>query len=103
MGSSTHFWRLLARWSMWGRWRRVECWILINDAGQIAGSSQTAFGYTRAFVSDPNGGTRDLGTIGGRESRGMAINTSGIVAGGLRKFPDTFMRHCGTRQERLHI
>jgi probable HAF family extracellular repeat protein len=53
----------------------------INNAGQIAGSSQTAFGYTRAFVWDQSGGMRDLGTIGGRESRGMANNSSGLVAG----------------------
>lgn len=55
----------------------------INNAGTIAGwgafSDATGIGY-RAMVWDA-GGTRNLGTLGGNESIGYAINEAGTVAG----------------------
>jgi probable HAF family extracellular repeat protein len=53
----------------------------INNAGQIAGSSNTAAGAYHAFVWEEAAGMRDLGTLGGRESRGFALNSAGAVAG----------------------
>jgi probable HAF family extracellular repeat protein len=55
----------------------------VNDAGQVTGEAETnpkradihAFIWTRA------GGMQDLGTLGGSDSVGRAINASGQVAG----------------------
>lgn len=51
----------------------------INDAGAVAGYSETT-GGTRAFVYS-NGSMTALGTLGGSTSVGYAINNSGQVTG----------------------
>jgi probable HAF family extracellular repeat protein len=44
--------------------------------------SDTANGGFHAFLSAPNGGAlKDLGTLGGTISHGLAVNTSGQVVG----------------------
>jgi probable HAF family extracellular repeat protein len=64
----------------------------INDSGQVAGysaygapSPSNLFGVARAFRTTPTGLVTDpgadLGTLGGRESRALAINSAGQVAG----------------------
>jgi probable HAF family extracellular repeat protein len=56
----------------------------INDAGQVVGRSETAEGFTHAFITGPDGvGMRDLGTLkGGHDSIAWSINDSGQVVGG---------------------
>ncbi len=57
----------------------------INNAGQVAGSSQRSDGLTRAFLytgtPGAGGAMVDLGTPGGLESYGLAINNAGQVTG----------------------
>jgi len=55
----------------------------INDAGQVAGIADNAWGYSRAFLSDPANGNKlkDVGDLGGLTSRGYAVNAGGQVAG----------------------
>jgi len=52
----------------------------INNAGQVAGSVETANGEFHAFVFK-NGSLTDLGSLGGSPSFGVAINDTGRVAG----------------------
>jgi len=53
----------------------------INDAGQIAGAYQATTTETHAFLSNPNGKLKDLGTLGGNWSSATAINAQGQIAG----------------------
>jgi len=54
----------------------------VNDAGQITGATQVPFSGSHAFLYDPTVGFwRELGTLGGRSSIGMAINAAGHVVG----------------------
>ncbi|MEK8034506.1 hypothetical protein AACH06_27060 [Ideonella sp. DXS29W] len=52
----------------------------LNDAGQVAGSSEQADGSRRAFIWH-NGTMTSLGTLGGLNSYGSAISELGHVAG----------------------
>lgn len=55
----------------------------INDAGQMTGTYTPTPGHSHAFITGPNGaGMTDLGTLGGNDSWGSAINAAGQVAGG---------------------
>jgi probable HAF family extracellular repeat protein len=55
----------------------------INDAGQVAGGSETAGDDVHhAFITGPDGmGMRDLGTLGGTNSGANGINDAGQVVG----------------------
>lgn len=52
----------------------------INNIGMLVGSTETLDHKKRAFVWD-NGSLRRLGTLGGDDSHGYAINDNGDVAG----------------------
>jgi probable HAF family extracellular repeat protein len=54
----------------------------INNAGQVAGYSDTAAGDQHAFITGPNGvGMTDLGSLGGGYSQAFGINDAGQVVG----------------------
>src|SRR6201987_5931328 len=57
----------------------------INDAGQVAGRTDTNQGAIHAFVfgsgGSGNGDVKDIGTLGGTNSEALAINKSGEVVG----------------------
>jgi probable HAF family extracellular repeat protein len=54
----------------------------INDAGQVAGRTDTDQGAIHAFVvGSGNGDLKDIGTLGGTNSEALAINKSGEVVG----------------------
>ena len=54
----------------------------INDAGQVAGRTDTDQGAIHAFLlAAPGGDLKDIGTLGGTNSEALAINKSGEVVG----------------------
>ncbi len=53
----------------------------INIVGQIVGTMADPNGNQQAFLRDPDGSTRLLGTLGGRQSGADAINSRGQVVG----------------------
>src|SRR5438874_1825031 len=59
---------------------RTSCANAINDAGYIAGASQTGdsdargLPVTHAFLRTPDGGLLDLGTLGGEHSAALAVS-----------------------------
>jgi probable HAF family extracellular repeat protein len=77
----------------------------VNDTGDIAGTMQTPTSIQHAFLMTA-AGTRDLGTLGGDTSQGLAVNNHDQVAGrsdladgSLHAFlwtPGTGMRDLGT-------
>ncbi|MFZ6873883.1 HAF repeat-containing protein [Undibacterium sp. Di27W] len=56
----------------------------INDKGEIVGSSKKEHSW-RAFIRNREHGVQELGTLGGSNSYGAAINNAGLAAG----FSDT--------------
>jgi probable HAF family extracellular repeat protein len=57
----------------------------INQDGTVVGSVQNPDRYWRAFIFDKTHGMRQLGTLGGESSFGMALNRDGHAVG----FADT--------------
>jgi probable HAF family extracellular repeat protein len=62
--------------------------LAINSIGQVTGDSGTAgdaqshaFVWTPTIPNGPTGTMRDIGTLGGTQSQGVAINASGQVTG----------------------
>jgi probable HAF family extracellular repeat protein len=53
----------------------------VNDAGTIVGQAPIANGYKHAFSRTPQGGMKDLGTLGGVESSALSINNLGWISG----------------------
>ena len=54
----------------------------INDAGQVAGRTDTDQGAIHAFlIASPGGDLKDIGTLGGTNSEALALNESGEVVG----------------------
>lgn len=53
----------------------------MNNKGQIVGQSQNPAGEWHAFVWSAGEGMKDLGTLGGKESRAISINENGDVFG----------------------
>jgi len=55
----------------------------INNNGQVTGISANKQGYSHAYIANPNGTIKDLGSIGEayNTSWGFAINDSGVVVG----------------------
>ncbi len=77
---------------LWDRERGIEdlggldrerpLWHLdINNAGQIAGTVRAPDGSQQAFIRDPNGTTRLLGSLGSGWSQAMGLNNHGQVSG----------------------
>ncbi len=75
----------------------------VNDNGQVSGTSLTSSGHEHAFLYQ-NGTMIDLGTLGGPDSNGNAINENGQVTGwadrpdGIHAFlySDGVMKDLGT-------
>jgi len=62
----------------------------LNDAGQVIGSADTAFGANHAFVWSADAGMTDLGVLpGAYASAAFAINIDGVVAGYSDGVPGT--------------
>ena len=81
-GQQHAFLALMARWSIWGRsGARGVLDTRSTTAGQIAGSSQTAFGYTQRLSGTKMAECEISGPSVAGKAAAMAINTSGIVAG----------------------
>lgn len=55
--------------------------LMINNAGQIAGTMRTDPNSDEAFLWEPDKGRTMLGTLGGRISRGYAMNNRGQIVG----------------------
>jgi probable HAF family extracellular repeat protein len=53
----------------------------VNDAGQVAGTSQLATGGNHGFAWNSVDGLHDLGTLGGSESTVVGIDDAGNIAG----------------------
>src|SRR5690348_9571507 len=53
----------------------------INGTGLVAGSATLMTGQEHAILALPGGTIRDLGTLGGRNSKSFAVNDTGMVAG----------------------
>ncbi|MEQ1875376.1 MAG: hypothetical protein ABL958_01940 [Bdellovibrionia bacterium] len=53
----------------------------MNNKGQVVGQSQNSAGEWHAFVWSAGEGMKDLGTLGGKESRAISINENGDVFG----------------------
>jgi probable HAF family extracellular repeat protein len=53
----------------------------INNAGQIAGTTRAPDGSQQAFIRDPNGTTRLLGSLGSGWSLAVGLNNHGQVSG----------------------
>ena len=63
----------------------------ISNNGNIAGSAQTAGGFSNAFLSAAGGAMQSLGTLPLDESsRGYGVNSAGQVVGDSRIGPVTF-------------
>jgi probable HAF family extracellular repeat protein len=73
----------------------------INDNGQVVGSSYLSaddqcecdFGEQHAFLREPNGTMRDLGTLGGTRSWATAVNAWSQVVGWSYTIPFSSARH----------
>jgi probable HAF family extracellular repeat protein len=70
----------------------------INNRGQVTGGAYVPINHAlygeawHTFLYSPGGGTVDLGTLGGLNSYGVAVNNAGVVAGNS-EYDNTDQRH----------
>ena len=55
--------------------------LAVNDSGTVAGQAPNAKGYMHAMSWTPSGRVKDLGTLGGPESKALGINNKGWIVG----------------------
>lgn len=72
--------KMTAMGTLGGLWSQAYA---VNNTGQITGIAYTKAGNAHAYITEPGGKLKDLGTLAGKlgTSWGFAINDAGVVVG----------------------